>query len=277
MTQKWSQNDPKMTQKWPKNDPKMTWNWLKNDPKMTSKWLQNDSKNDPKMTCNWLKNDMELTQKWLQNDLDMTGKWLQMTLKWLKNDPKMTQKWLETWKETERAGAPGFMGKLEANSNWIEWDECYRSCWEWDSTLRSSIAFIVFLLVTWYFEPFVLPLMLLLYFLHNFIVRQVPDIVTALRANTPRFNVQRLVFRLFCLGQLRSFGNPSVKEYESDSSYLDDDDDDADDKNKVTLPPLETCETGSWFQSGRRRRGVWKRSCRPSKKWRWRSKIQSAL
>ena len=46
-----------------------------------------------------------------------------------------------------------------------------RSCWEWDSTLRSIIAFVVFLLVTWYFEPFVLPLMLLFYFLHSFLVR----------------------------------------------------------------------------------------------------------
>ena len=109
-----------------------------------------------------------------------------------------------------------------------------RSCWEWDSTLRSSLAFIVFLLVTWYFEPFVLPLGLLLHFLRNFIVREVPHLVTAFAKNCS-FKVQEMFFVLFGLEQLRSLGNPSVKEYESDTTYVDEDDDDADDKTKVTF------------------------------------------
>jgi len=89
----------------------------------------------------------------------------------------------------------------------IEMGKFIESCWEWDSTLRSSLAFIVFLLVTWYFEPFVLPLGLLLHFLRNFI--------------------------------LRSLGNPSVKEYESDTTYVDEDDDDADDKTKEEKKSLK--------------------------------------
>ena len=79
--------------------------------------------------------------------------------------------------------------------------------------------------------------MLLLYFLYNFIVREAPHYLNACR-ETLRFNTQHFFVRFFCLGQLRSFGNPNVKEYESDSSYIDEDDDDADDKNKVKRQPI---------------------------------------
>ena len=46
----------------------------------------------------------------------------------------------------------------------------YRSCFEWESTLRSSIAFAVFLLVTWHFEPYLIPLGLLLAFVRHYMV-----------------------------------------------------------------------------------------------------------
>jgi len=88
----------------------------------------------------------------------------------------------------------------------IQLGKFIESCWEWDSTLRSIIAFVVFLLVTWYFEPFVLPLMLLFYFLHSFL--------------------------------FRSFGNANLNEYESDGS-VEDDDDDPDDKNKEEKKSLK--------------------------------------
>lgn len=46
----------------------------------------------------------------------------------------------------------------------------YRSIWEWESRTRSCVGFAGFLVVTWHFEPYVIPVILLLFFLRNFLV-----------------------------------------------------------------------------------------------------------
>ncbi|XP_051062450.1 multiple C2 and transmembrane domain-containing protein 2 [Phodopus roborovskii] len=45
----------------------------------------------------------------------------------------------------------------------------FKSCFQWESTLRSSIAFVVFLVTVWNFELYMIPLALLLIFLYNFL------------------------------------------------------------------------------------------------------------
>ncbi|XP_023599915.1 multiple C2 and transmembrane domain-containing protein 2 isoform X4 [Myotis lucifugus] len=44
-----------------------------------------------------------------------------------------------------------------------------KSCFQWESTLRSAIAFVVFLVTVWNFELYMIPLALLLLFAYNFI------------------------------------------------------------------------------------------------------------
>ncbi|EFX77264.1 hypothetical protein DAPPUDRAFT_213473 [Daphnia pulex] len=90
----------------------------------------------------------------------------------------------------------------------IEIGKYIESIWEWESTTRSCIGFAVFLVVTWHFEPYVIPLMLLLFFLRNFLIR--------------------------------SFTHGYVSEYqESDNASGDDDDEETDDKNKEERKSLK--------------------------------------
>lgn len=44
-----------------------------------------------------------------------------------------------------------------------------KSCFQWESKLRSISAMIIFCLVTFYFQPFMLPLFLLCIFFKNFL------------------------------------------------------------------------------------------------------------
>ncbi|XP_019493392.1 PREDICTED: multiple C2 and transmembrane domain-containing protein 2 [Hipposideros armiger] len=44
-----------------------------------------------------------------------------------------------------------------------------KSCFQWESTLRSTVAFVVFLVTVWNFELYMIPLALLLLFVYNFI------------------------------------------------------------------------------------------------------------
>nr|KAF6410944.1 multiple C2 and transmembrane domain containing 2 [Rousettus aegyptiacus] len=44
-----------------------------------------------------------------------------------------------------------------------------KSCFQWESTWRSAIAFVVFLVTVWNFELYMIPLALLLLFVYNFI------------------------------------------------------------------------------------------------------------
>ncbi|XP_037365937.1 multiple C2 and transmembrane domain-containing protein 2 isoform X1 [Talpa occidentalis] len=44
-----------------------------------------------------------------------------------------------------------------------------KSCFQWESTLRSTIAFVVFLVTVWNFELYMIPLALLLLFIYNFL------------------------------------------------------------------------------------------------------------
>ena len=49
------------------------------------------------------------------------------------------------------------------------------SCLEWESPARSTIAFISFLTITYYFEPYMFPVALLLIFIKNYIVMSYID------------------------------------------------------------------------------------------------------
>ncbi|XP_076054770.1 multiple C2 domain and transmembrane region protein isoform X2 [Oratosquilla oratoria] len=53
----------------------------------------------------------------------------------------------------------------------IELGKFVKSCWDWESPVRSIAAFVVFLVVTYCFEVYMLPIMLLLLFLRNYIQR----------------------------------------------------------------------------------------------------------
>ena len=45
-----------------------------------------------------------------------------------------------------------------------------KSCLEWEDVPRSVVAFIIFMTVTYYFEPYMAPIGLLLFFLKHYIV-----------------------------------------------------------------------------------------------------------
>lgn len=45
----------------------------------------------------------------------------------------------------------------------------FKSCFQWESTLRSTVAFVVFLVTVWNFELYMIPLAMLLLFLYNFL------------------------------------------------------------------------------------------------------------
>lgn len=47
-----------------------------------------------------------------------------------------------------------------------------KSCLEWEDVPRSVIAFIIFMTVTYYFEPYMAPIGLLLFFLKHYIVKR---------------------------------------------------------------------------------------------------------
>ena len=49
------------------------------------------------------------------------------------------------------------------------------SCLEWESPVRSTIAFISFLTITYYFQPYMFPVALLLIFIKNYIVMSYID------------------------------------------------------------------------------------------------------
>ncbi|KAK3888034.1 hypothetical protein Pcinc_007895 [Petrolisthes cinctipes] len=45
-----------------------------------------------------------------------------------------------------------------------------KSCFEWEYPIRSTLAFIAFMVGTYYFEPYMIPIILLIVFLRNYIV-----------------------------------------------------------------------------------------------------------
>jgi hypothetical protein len=46
----------------------------------------------------------------------------------------------------------------------------FQSCLEWENPVRSVIAFVSFMTITYYFEPYMFPVGLLLIFLKNYIL-----------------------------------------------------------------------------------------------------------
>ncbi|XP_070206098.1 multiple C2 and transmembrane domain-containing protein 1-like isoform X2 [Littorina saxatilis] len=58
-------------------------------------------------------------------------------------------------------------------STFVEGGKFVQSCFNWESTPRSATAFIVFLVMVWNFEMYMLPITLLLIFLKNLIIAQI--------------------------------------------------------------------------------------------------------
>lgn len=54
--------------------------------------------------------------------------------------------------------------------NIIDITKYVQSCFEWESTPRSIISFVIFILLCYYFEPYMIPVALLLIFLKSYIV-----------------------------------------------------------------------------------------------------------
>jgi len=71
---------------------------------------------------------------------------------------------LSTWENSYRflQSHIQFMNILIMN------DGIFQSCLEWESPVRSIIAFISFLSITYYFEPYMFPVALLLMFVKNY-------------------------------------------------------------------------------------------------------------
>ena len=49
----------------------------------------------------------------------------------------------------------------------------FRSCFEWESTFQSFVALVLWLVLCYYFEPWMVPTAGLLIFLKQFLVRQI--------------------------------------------------------------------------------------------------------
>ena len=49
------------------------------------------------------------------------------------------------------------------------------SCLEWENFLQSILALVAFLLVTWYFQPYMFPIILLLLFLKHYVINSYLD------------------------------------------------------------------------------------------------------
>jgi len=88
----------------------------------------------------------------------------------------------------------------------IDFANYIQSCWEWDSPVRSCVAFAVFLIVTYHFELYMFPIAFLLIFLRVSVLK------SAMVANKPH-----------------------AEEEEEDGIDDDDDDDDKDKEEKKSL------------------------------------------
>jgi hypothetical protein len=57
----------------------------------------------------------------------------------------------------------------------LEFCNFIKSCLEWESPTRSITAFVIFMTITWYFEPYMVPVGLLLIFLKHHLVASYID------------------------------------------------------------------------------------------------------
>ncbi|XP_055995219.1 multiple C2 and transmembrane domain-containing protein 1-like isoform X5 [Ostrea edulis] len=60
-------------------------------------------------------------------------------------------------------------------SSVMEVGKFLQSCFEWESKARSITAFTVFLIITWFFEPYMLPVTLLILFLKNYLIKSAKE------------------------------------------------------------------------------------------------------
>ncbi|XP_022331672.2 multiple C2 and transmembrane domain-containing protein 1-like isoform X2 [Crassostrea virginica] len=64
---------------------------------------------------------------------------------------------------------------MQIISSIMEVGKFLQSCFEWESKARSITAFTVFLIITWFFEPYMLPVTLLILFLKNYFIKSAKE------------------------------------------------------------------------------------------------------
>ena len=62
------------------------------------------------------------------------------------------------------------------------------SCLEWEHPIRSVIAFVAFLVITYFFQPYMFPIGLLLVFLKNYIIMSYVDVSQHAHSETDDFD-----------------------------------------------------------------------------------------
>jgi hypothetical protein len=65
--------------------------------------------------------------------------------------------------------------------DFVELGKFVESCLEWEHPVRSILAFVVFMTVTYYFEPVMVPVAMLLVFVKNYLLRS-PNAVPGVSA-----------------------------------------------------------------------------------------------
>ncbi|XP_042872323.1 multiple C2 and transmembrane domain-containing protein-like isoform X16 [Penaeus japonicus] len=81
------------------------------------------------------------------------------------------EKYMQTEQKFKRQVFIKNVNRLKSSiMDFYELGKFIKSCWEWESPVRSIIAFILFMVITYYFEVYMLPILLLMLFLRNYIV-----------------------------------------------------------------------------------------------------------
>ncbi|XP_033608246.1 multiple C2 and transmembrane domain-containing protein isoform X2 [Cryptotermes secundus] len=116
----------------------------------------------------------------------------------------------------------------------IDLGKFIQSCFEWESTPRSIVAFVMFIVLCYYFEPYMIPIALLLVFLKYYVVH-------VLYKDSISNIIHHLIFNLnskWKVGKVLSLtGGWSVHDEEEEP--LGDEDDDEEDKDKEEKKSLK--------------------------------------
>ncbi|XP_021928655.1 multiple C2 and transmembrane domain-containing protein 1 isoform X1 [Zootermopsis nevadensis] len=116
----------------------------------------------------------------------------------------------------------------------IELGKFIQSCFEWESTPRSIVALVTFIVLCYYFEPYMIPIVMLLIFLKYYVVH-------VLHKDSISNIIHRLIFNLNCRwngGKVLSLtGGWTIHDEEEEP--LGDEDDDEEDKDKEEKKSLK--------------------------------------
>ncbi|XP_066982960.1 multiple C2 and transmembrane domain-containing protein isoform X21 [Macrobrachium rosenbergii] len=83
----------------------------------------------------------------------------------------MEEKYMQVEQKFKRQVFIRNVNRLKSSiMDFYELGKFIKSCWEWESPFRSIVAFIIFMVGTYCFEVYMLPIMLLCLFLRNYIV-----------------------------------------------------------------------------------------------------------